>query len=44
MNMDLNLDLFEDVFDFLNRKGVDVYVFSFVKINYSKFNVFIYSY
>jgi sugar-specific transcriptional regulator TrmB len=43
MNTDLNLDLFDDAFDFLNRKGVDVHVFSFAKTNYSKPNVFIYS-
>jgi len=43
MNTDLPLSLFEDAFDFLNRKGVDVYVFSFVATTYRKPNVFIFS-
>ena len=43
MNTDLPLELFEDAFDFLNRKGVDVYVFTFSKTNYTKPNVFIFN-
>ncbi|CDR30903.1 Sugar-specific transcriptional regulator TrmB [Acholeplasma oculi] len=43
MSTDLPLELFEDAFDFLNRKGVDVYIFTFSKTNYSKPNVFIFS-
>lgn len=43
MNTDLPLDLFDDAFEFLKRKSVDVHIFSFTKINYNKPNVFIYS-
>ncbi|PKK96817.1 MAG: hypothetical protein CVV58_04420 [Tenericutes bacterium HGW-Tenericutes-3] len=44
INTDLDLNLFDDAFSFLERKGVDVFIFSFQQLDYKRTNVFVYSY
>ena len=44
MNTDLDLNIFDDCFSFLEKKGVDVFVFSFPKTSYRRHNLFTYSY
>lgn len=44
MNTDLDINLFDDAFAFLEKKGVDIYIFSFQKHDYQRTNVFIYTY
>jgi len=44
MNTDLDISIFDDAFSFLEKKGVDVFIFSFQKHEYKRTNVFIYTY
>ncbi len=43
MNTDLDLEQFDDCFSHLERKGVDVYIFSFRDTNYKRTNVHLFS-
>jgi len=43
INTDLNIDLFDDAFKFLEQKGVDIYLFSFCKQTSKRMNVEIYT-
>lgn len=43
MNTDLDIHQFDDAFSHLERKGVDVYIFSFVDHNYKRTNVHLFT-
>lgn len=43
INTDLDINIFDEDFKYLEEKNVKVYVFSFINLNYKRDNVFIYS-